>query len=78
MTTIIRVMDEKTGQITVGAIYTLNPKKAMVCFIEQYINKNQNWWTYPEIITGMKESLIRPDTWNYDNGDIILQAYQEA
>ena len=34
------------GRITEHAIYTLEPFKALVCYLEQTINNNYNTWEY--------------------------------
>ena len=46
--------------------YTLPPKQALVCYVEQYINNNWNTWEYPEEIKGMRESQTVKDHWYYD------------
>lgn len=60
------------GEISDECIYTLEPKKALVCAIEQLIYKNWDTWKYPELIKGMWSP--RKDTWYFDNGDFVLGA----
>ena len=44
---VIRKLDDN-GQITDLATYTLEPEKALVCYLEQFINKNYDTWKYFE------------------------------
>lgn len=64
--TIIYTLTEGEPDIRKRAEYTLPPKKALVCFIEQFINKNFNTWEYPEEIKGMRESETVKDHWYFD------------
>jgi hypothetical protein len=64
--TIIYTLAEGEPDIRKRAEYTLPPKKALVCFIEQFINKNFNTWEYPEEIKGMRESETVKDHWYFD------------
>lgn len=57
------------------AVYTLPPKKALVCAIEQHIFHNFNTNSYPEEISGMWAGHY--GAWYYDNGDYILGAFPE-
>ena len=66
------------------ASYSLSPKKALVCFIKQYLEGDFDTSRYPEDIPGMRESDTVPDHWYYDlfrgkNGDVnaVLAAYPE-
>jgi hypothetical protein len=63
-----KILSLKEGESGIKelAIYSLPPKKAMVCFIEQFINKNWNTWEYPEEIEGMRESTTVGNHWYYD------------
>lgn len=55
MRSLIFEMDEKTGNIERKAEYSLDPKKALICYIEQK-KGNFDTWEYPEHIDGMRES----------------------
>lgn len=63
-----KILSLKEGESGIKelAIYSLPPKKAMVCFIEQFIRKNFNTWEYPEEIEGMRESTTVGNHWYYD------------
>jgi hypothetical protein len=76
MLTKIQTMDQISGEIKEAAIYSIEAKKALVCFIKQNINHDYNSWLYPDMIPGMYESKTRKNTWYYENDDYIIQAYQ--
>ena len=65
MTTIYEIKEGSTD-VRRKASYSLEPKKAMVAYIEQHLNYNYNTWEYPEIIEGMRESSTVADHWYYD------------
>ena len=44
-TSIIRTLDEN-GIITENATYKLDPKQALIAYLEQTINKSWNTWEY--------------------------------
>ena len=79
MTSTIYSMNERAGIITKKAVYTLPAKKALVCYIEQYLNNNWNDWTYPNKIQGMRESIkIGARGFYYDDfkNNAILQSVE--
>lgn len=45
MFSVIKILDDD-GKITDHAIYSLDPWDALICFLEQYLNKNYNVWEY--------------------------------
>lgn len=63
-----KILSLKEGESGIKelAIYSLPPKKAMVCFIEQFLRGNYNTWEYPEEIEGMRESDTVGNHWYYD------------
>ena len=61
------------GMMPKVAIYTLPPKKALVCAIMQHVHKDYNTNSYPEEISGMWAG--QNGSWYYDNGDCILGAF---
>lgn len=64
--TVIYTLTEGEPGVRKRVEYTLPPKKALVCYVEQYINNNWNTWEYPEEIKGMRESQTIKDHWYYD------------
>lgn len=48
------------------AIYTLEPKKALVAFVEQ-AKGNFYTWKYPEELPGMWESGIKKGAWYFND-----------
>ncbi len=66
MASIIYELKEGCPNVRKVAEYSLPPKEAMVCFIEQTLKGNLNTWEYPEEIAGMRESDTIPDHWYYD------------
>jgi len=75
----IFVMDEQSGKIMRKATYSLDPKKALICYIEQTISKNFNTWEYPEDIAGIRESKKAANHFYYDDikHNLIIAAYPE-
>lgn len=70
---VIYELNEK-GNIERKAMYTLEPKKALVCYIMQQQN-NYNTWEYPENIKGIRESQTAPNHFYYDQQNTVLAAY---
>ena len=73
MTTIF-VVDEKTGKVERKCSYSVDPEKAIVNYIMQYIKNNWNTWQYPEYIESVRQSTKAPGHYYYDdvpNGKII-------
>ena len=74
---IIRTLDEN-GQITENAIYTLDPKQALIAYLEQTINRNFNTWEYDKskFISEIKESKFKKGyIYNVPNKNIGIAAY---
>jgi len=69
-------MNEKTGKIDRVASYSIDPKKALICYIMQS-RKNFNTWEYPEHIEGIRESRTVSDHWYFDDipNNRILASY---
>lgn len=69
-------MDERTGHIENKATYSLGPKVAIIAYIEQ---KRGNWltWTYPQSISGIRESHTCANHYYYDDipNSVIIAAY---
>ena len=59
------------------AVYILDAKEALVCYIKQFIENDFNTWQYPEMIEGMHKSNKRKNTWYYDHEDMHIQSYQK-
>ena len=57
------------------AMYTIPPKRAMVCYVKQIVEGNYNTFTYPETLKGMRESETLKDHWYYDLDGSTLAAY---
>lgn len=74
---IIYSMDEKTGDITRKAEYTLPAKKALIAYIMQYVKHDFNTWFYPDNIDGMRQSSNGEKGFYYDHAGIILAAYEQ-
>ena len=55
----ILILETGKPEIKQAAIYSQEPKKALICYIMQYINHNFNTWEYPETLPGIRESKIR-------------------
>lgn len=77
MSTMIYELQEKTGKINKLAIYTVDPKRALINFIMQYIHNNFNTWNYPEHINGIRESDTVKQHFYYDDiyNERVLAAY---
>ncbi len=70
---VIYELHEK-GNIERKAIYALEPKKALICYIRQQQN-DHNTWEYPENIKGIRESQIAPNHFYYEQPNTVLAAY---
>lgn len=66
MKTLIYTLDEKTGKIEKRASYSIEPKRALICYIMQQ-EKNFNTWAYPDHIQGIRESDREPNHFYYDD-----------
>lgn len=76
----IYTMDEKTGKIERAAVYSLDPKQAIIAYIMQ-ARKNFNTWNYPADMPGIRESGRRVNHLYYDdmaNGRIIAAYPREG
>lgn len=76
----IYTMDEKTGKVERVAVYSLNPKQAIIAYVMQS-RKNFNSWEYPASIPGIRESGRRVNHYYYDdmaNGRIIAAYPREV
>ena len=69
-------MNENTGHIENKATYSLDPKAAMIAYIEQK-HGNMNTWNYPKAIEGIRESKTVKDHFYYDDipNGVIIAAY---
>lgn len=76
MTAIYELREGNPDVIKIGE-YSVEPKEAMVDFIQQFLFGNYNTWTYPQIVSGMRESKIKKDHWYYDDisNKRVLVAY---
>ena len=72
-------LKEGVGFVRLVAVYSLDPKAALVAYIRQSIYKDFETWTYPEEIPGMRESDTVKDHWYYDDhaGRRVISAYPE-
>lgn len=64
---------KENGTIERKSTYTLDSKRALIAFAEQH-KGNNNTWTYPEIIPGMRQSKSKPDNWYIDIGTSVFSA----
>lgn len=77
MRSMIYELSDKTEKIEKKAVYFLTAKSAIVNYIKQMINKDANWWTYPEWIEGMYESQTKKNVFYYDTGNgTIIQSVE--
>ena len=69
-------MNEKTGHIDKKAVYSLEPKAALIAYIEQK-HGNMNTWEYPKGIEGIRESPTLKDHFYFDDipNGIIISSY---
>ena len=69
-------MDERTGNIQNKAIYSLDPKPAIIAYVNQK-HGNMNTWEYPENIIGIRESPTVRDHYYYDDipNGVIIASY---
>jgi len=67
------------GSIEDVVMYTLEPFKALVCYIEQYINKNHNTWQYNfDSFIGIIKELSSGKGYVYDMPDgTAICAYEK-
>ena len=63
------------GKISKKAEYTCNTKQALINYIKQFKERNYNTWTYPDTLTGMRESPNKDNTWYYDYNDLVIASY---
>ncbi len=70
MRTVIYELPED-GKIRQAAVYTIEPKKALIAYIRQSIFKDFHTWEYPETIKGMRQTNGR---WYYDHGKTVIGA----
>ena len=77
LTCIFELKENGDSGIHKVAEYNLQPRQAMIAYIEQSIYNNFNTWTYPEAIAGIRQSDMVPDHWYYDDirGDRVIAAY---
>ena len=66
MSSTIFMLKEGASGIKRGATYSLPPKKALICYVEQYVRNNWDTTSYPETLEGMRESSVKKDHWYYD------------
>lgn len=72
-TSMIYEMNER-GDVTRKAMYTLDAKKALICYVMQKQN-NYNTWDYPNDLKGIRESDKAPEHFYYDYNGLVLAAY---
>jgi hypothetical protein len=75
MTSVIVALDEN-GNIYDCAIYSLNPKSALIAFIMQTFDCNYQTYDYPDTIKGMWESNINKNHWYWEDGNVIYGSYE--
>lgn len=77
MVSLIYELREGDPNIRKKAIYTIEPKKALISYVMQEIFGNYNTWEYPEELKGMRESDTVKDHWYYDDykGRRVIAAY---
>lgn len=75
MKTIIKTLDNN-GRIENKAIYTIDPLRSLVAYLEQTINKNFNTWQYKtsKFLLLIKETHSK-NGFTYDNGIMCISAY---
>ena len=77
MASLIYELREGDPNIRKKAIYTIEPKEALISYVMQEIFGNYNTWEYPEELKGMRESDTVKDHWYYDDykGRRVIAAY---
>ena len=73
---IVGLWDAKKPEIETSYIYNgISREKAIICFINQYFNKNYNTWEYETQLNGIRKSNIIKDRLLYDyTDDLIIYA----
>jgi len=74
---IIKTLDEN-GKITENAVYTINPKSALIAYLEQTINRNFNSWLYNDslFLNSVKQFASgKGYGYNVPNKNISIAAY---
>lgn len=76
MKTVIWELKEGDPDMRQKAIYTMEPKRALIAFIIQR-KGNTNTWEYPDHIDGIRESDTVKDHFYYDDfaNRSVLAAY---
>lgn len=69
-------MNERTGHIENKASYSLDPKSAIIAYIEQK-HGNMNTWEYPRNISGIRESQTVKNHYYYNDipNGVIIASY---
>ena len=77
MLSLIYELKEGNPNMRKIAAYSISPKKALICYIMQYIYNDFNTWEYPEELDGIRASDTVKDHWYYDDipGRRVIAAY---
>jgi len=66
---------DQNGKIEKKAEYTCNTKQALINYFMQFKKHNNNTWTYPETLTGIRESLKKDNAFYFDYNNIVIASY---
>ena len=77
MNSLVMLFDAKKGDFVQKALYSLPPKKALICAVMQY-KGNINTWEYPKDLDGIYKSRMVKDRLLYDITDNLTMYAQRA
>lgn len=77
MKSIVMLFDAAKGNFVKECIYTLPPKKALICAIKQYHN-DFNTFNYPDDIEGIYKSNVIKDRLLFNLSDDLILYSQKA
>lgn len=68
---------DSNGKITKVAEYSVEPKQALINYVQQYMNGNWNTASYPKRMKGIRESRMKKNHFYYDDiqNDKVIAAY---
>lgn len=77
MSRILELKDDGSTEPHVIAIYSCEPKRALICYVMQNLFFNPDTWKYPETLEGLWESKTLKGNWYYTDtkGQRTLAAY---
>ena len=77
MKSVVMLFDGRKGEFVKEIIYTLSPRKALICAAMQY-KGNFNTWEYPDDLEGIYKSKVIKDRLLYDIDENLIMYSQKA